>query len=175
LPGSLCIGFAMKHAQRTGLVAFVFLVTMHIAPVAGAQQITIYKKTHTVATAASDGYTFGLDDALKMPQDMIRTSTNWTEEESFTGVKIREVLKHFGLTGKSIRFVCYDGYDYRIPMSDVTKYDLILAYERNGEKMSIKTLGPFALIYPRSKYPKELGGQEVNAKFIWMIKKIYVE
>ncbi|CAB3772033.1 molybdopterin-dependent oxidoreductase [Paraburkholderia humisilvae] len=163
----------MKRVQRIALAGVLILI-MRIVPVA-AQQITIYNKSQSAGTDTGNSQVLSLDDALKMPQETMRTSTNWTNEELFRGVKMREMLKHFGLYGKTIHFICYDGYDYRIPMSDVVKYDLLLAYERNGKRMTIKTLGPFALIYPRSKYPKELGGQDVDAKFIWMIKNIYVE
>lgn len=126
--------------------------------------------------AESDkAHVFTVESALRMQQFNMTTSTNWTDTSEFKGVRISDVLEMFNLTGTRLYFRALDGYSYEIPISDVGRYSLLLAYERDGINMTIDTLGPFALIYPRSSFPKELNGPETDAKFIWMIKDVFVE
>lgn len=114
-------------------------------------------------------------DIPVIKQATIRTSTNWTKAETFTGFSARDLLAKVGATGKFLDISCLDDYEYTIPVSDISKYDLVFAYMRNGVRMGIDNLGPLALIYPRDQHPKELGGPDVDAKFIWQISKIVVK
>lgn len=51
------------------------------------------------------------------------------------------------------------------------KYNVILAYKKDGDYIDISELGPYAVIYPSESYP-ELKTLDVNAKTVWQIKTI---
>ncbi|MCC7006375.1 MAG: molybdopterin-dependent oxidoreductase, partial [Ottowia sp.] len=98
----------------------------------------------------------------------------WTKAETFSGFKVSDLLMKVGSSGTKMVIHCLDGYQYTIPISDVVRYGLILAYEREGRRMEIEDLGPIGLIYPRDQYRHELGGSETDAKFTWHISKIVI-
>lgn len=115
------------------------------------------------------------DDLLSFKRYSIRTSTNWTGVERFVGFLLSDLLNKVGATGDKLEIHCLDGYQYTIPVSDATRYKLVLAYEREGQRMSVKKLGPLGLIYPRDQYPAELKNAATDAKFTWQVSKIVVK
>lgn len=147
-----------------------------ITSICVAQSIAIYSGNPLKSRAPNNaGHVFTMAEALAMPSYHMRTSTNWTAVSDFKGVRVTDVLERYHLKGSKLYFRCFDGYSYVIPWNDLVRYNVILAYERDGVRMSLKSLGPFALIYPRTSFPSELGGSETDPKFIWMIKEISVE
>lgn len=113
-------------------------------------------------------------ELLALKKYSIRTSTNWTKTETFSGFKVSDLLMKVGANGSKMEIHCLDGYQYTVPISDAARYGLILAYEREGRRMKIKDLGPMGLIYPRDQRPDELSGPETNAKSTWQVSKIVI-
>lgn len=109
-----------------------------------------------------------------MPSTSIKTSTNFTPEAVFTGVEFSALAKKYELTGKNVRAFAWDDYSYSMPVAELAKYNVIIAYKKNGKPMDVAELGPFAIIYPRDQYP-ELNSIDVNAKTVWQIKVIEVK
>lgn len=114
-------------------------------------------------------------ELLALKKHSIRTSTNWTPVETFSGFKVSDLLAKVGATGSKMEIHCLDGYQYTVPIADVRRYGLILAYEREGRRMALKDLGPMGLIYPRDQYPNELKGPEIDAKTTWQVSKIIIK
>lgn len=113
-----------------------------------------------------------LQSIERMPIHQVVTSTPWTEGVSrFDGVLLRDLLRQLGIVGSTIRLAALNDYSVTIPLSDIESYDVILAYARNGEVMSIRDKGPLWVIYPLDDHP-ELNVQEIHAKMIWQVRRM---
>ncbi|APS32547.1 MULTISPECIES: oxidoreductase [Serratia] len=106
-----------------------------------------------------------------MPAHTIKTSTNFTPEDTFTGVEFAELVEAYHLKGQSVRAFAWDDYSYSMPIDEMIKYRVIVAYQRGGKPIDVGELGPFAIIYPRDGYA-ELNNLDVNAKTVWQVKRL---
>lgn len=137
-------------------------------------QLEVSGKITTYTDQKKKSYFFSAPELLALKKYTIRTSTNWTKAETFSGFKVSDLLTKVGSTGTKMEIHCLDGYQYTVPVSDVARYGLILAYEREGRRMGIKDLGPMGLIYPKDQYPDELRRPETDAKSTWQVSKIII-
>jgi hypothetical protein len=121
-----------------------------------------------------DKIKISLEDLKAMPTYSFKTSTNYTTEEIFLGVKIYDLVEKYKIEGKLIRAFAWDDYSYSMPIDEMIQYNVILAYQKGGVDMDIKSFGPFAIIYPRDIYP-ELSQRDVNAKTVWQIRLLEIK
>jgi hypothetical protein len=87
----------------------------------------------------------------QLPQQTFTTHTPWFKEPvTFTGPLVRDVLATAQLKGKGqqIVAVALDDYKAKIPASDATNFDVILAHSINGKQMDAKNKGPLFIVYP---------------------------
>lgn len=111
----------------------------------------------------------------QMPHHRIATSTPWTEGVSaYDGVLLRDLMKQLGVAGDTVRLTALNDYQIAIPTADFQKYDVLLAYARDGMAMPVRDKGPLWVIYPLDDHP-ELNGQETHAKMIWQVRRLDVE
>lgn len=108
-----------------------------------------------------------------MPIKIISTSTNFTDKSDFSGITFRDLLNKYKISGDTIRVFAWDDYSYSIPIKELLKYNVILAFKKNDQYISISDLGPYAIIYPRDSTP-ELKNLDVNARTVWQIKGMEV-
>lgn len=108
-----------------------------------------------------------------MPVYKISTSTNFTNKSEYSGVKFSTLLEKYGISGTEIRVFAWDDYSYTIPVKELLKYNVIVAYKKNGQYIPISDLGPYAVIYPRDENP-ELKNLDVNARTVWQMKGMEV-
>ncbi|MGL5006726.1 MAG: molybdopterin-dependent oxidoreductase [Plesiomonas sp.] len=112
-------------------------------------------------------------DAL--PQHKITTTTPWYEgEKTFEGPLIRDVLALVKSKGKSITFVALNDYESKIPVSDINKYDVILARKIDGKMLSVRDKGPLFVIYPFNTHP-ELRTKLYYSRCAWQVDSIKIE
>jgi hypothetical protein len=91
---------------------------------------------------------------------------------AFRGPLVREVLEHLGLDqADSLRFVAANDYYVDIPTSDFRKYNVILAMEADGQRLSRRDKGPLWLMYPFSDFP-ELNDPIYLRRLIWQVVRI---
>jgi hypothetical protein len=112
----------------------------------------------------------------KMLEDMdshvIRTGTPWDVGVSdFTGSRLSKLMVATGAKGAIALITGLDGYQIELPVSDIKKFDPILAWARNGKVMSIREKGPLWLIYPFDSY-SVLNGIAYSARSVWQIERI---
>jgi len=111
------------------------------------------------------------EDLLKLPVTSITTATNFTPKATFEGVTFTELLSKYSITASSLRIYALDDYSYTLPVEELLKYKVILAFRKNDKVIPVSDLGPFAVIYPRDQHP-ELNKLDVNAKTVWQINRI---
>lgn len=118
---------------------------------------------------------FDLDGLAALPHAQVVTSTPWTEGRTvFDGVLLRDLLAAVGATGGTLRAIAINDYAVDIPADDAAAYDVIVAYQMNGEPMPVRDKGPLWIIYPMDDHA-ELRTPETEAKMIWQLRDIAVQ
>ncbi len=127
--------------------------------------------------STNDGETAAFDRAMleALGLRMLRTTTPWTEGAvTFEGVLMRDLLAIVGARGSAVRAEALNDYAVEIPLSDFTRYDVLLALKMNGRYMRVRDKGPIWIVYPRDAHP-ELNNPQVNAKWVWQLHRLRVE
>lgn len=87
-----------------------------------------------------------------LPAARIRTATPWSEKSDFDGPPLTDVLKLAGLlpaaAGAMVVLTAADDYTVRIPLADIERLKPILAHRQDGKPLSLRTRGPYWLIFP---------------------------
>ena len=113
----------------------------------------------------------------QLPQHTFTTPTPWFKEPvTLTGPLVRDVLATAQLKGKGqqIVAVALDDYKAKIPASDATNFDVILAHSINGKQMDAKNKGPLFIVYPYDS-KKELQTVLYYQRSVWQLKALIVE
>lgn len=113
-------------------------------------------------------------ELVSMQSTTVTTHLPWLSgETTFTGVSIEELLTSFSkdTVPSSITVRALNDYSVQINGTDIVKYQPILAYLKNGNKMKIRDKGPYWLIYPLSTYP-EIDISRYHEQMVWQVKII---
>lgn len=117
---------------------------------------------------------FDLAGLEKVGKVTIKTSTKWTQGQlSFEGVPMRDLLKTVGASGSEIVAVAINDYKVTIPTADFDKYNVILAYRRDGAVMPVRDKGPLWIMYPFDDNP-DLKTDLFYSRCAWQLKAIEV-
>lgn len=126
-------------------------------------------------TNTSSGIDFDFDMLAKMPRSRIVTTTPWTAGEVvFEGVSLKDLLGYLGVTSGTLRAYAINQYAVEIPVADATTSMPIVAYLRDGERMSVRQKGPLWVMYPFDDLP-QLRNEAFHARAIWQLRSIVVE
>jgi hypothetical protein len=91
------------------------------------------------------------------------------------GIPLRAVLQAAGaLHPSSLRIVALDGYQVIVPITDVERFDPILAYRKDDQYIGILDKGPLFLVYPFDGHP-ELQTMEYINRAIWQVNAIVLK
>ncbi|MDR5906455.1 molybdopterin-dependent oxidoreductase [Franzmannia qiaohouensis] len=96
-------------------------------------------------------------------------------EAEWTGVSLASLLQGLGepLPAR-ITASAMDSYRETIPISDLERYDPIVAYQRNGEYLSISQRGPLVIMYPYGEHP-ELLTRAFFSRTVWQLDELRLE
>ncbi|CAB3767039.1 molybdopterin-dependent oxidoreductase [Paraburkholderia solisilvae] len=158
-----------------GALAFAMLACCAAAAHATPMALDVTGKIAHTTDPEHRLFHFSEAQILALPAHSISTSTAWTPKSTFTGPLLADILRVVGAYGDRIEVHAYDDYTYTVPVSDIGRYGVIVAYSMNGQRLKISDFGPLFLIYPRDAYPAELTGGMTDAKFIWQIKALIVK
>jgi len=90
-----------------------------------------------------------------------------------TGVLLRDVLADVAGRSDAIRAVALNDYAVEIPMRDAFDHDVIVAYQKDGETLTVRDRGPLWVIYPWAD-DAALRTEEYYARSIWQLNKLEV-
>lgn len=126
------------------------------------------------ATNDGDAAKFDLDMLRALGPTEVKTSTIWTEgEQTFVGVSLDALMAAVGVDEGVIRASAINDYTVEIPVSDAVEGGPIVAYELNGDTMSVREKGPLWVIYPydaNSDYRSEL----IYGRSIWQLDRFEI-
>lgn len=102
------------------------------------------------------------------------TSTPWFDgPQTFQGVPMSRIMRVVGAQGSAVTAIALNDYSTEIPMSDFTRFNVLLALKRNGEYMRVRDKGPLFIVYPYDSVP-ELRGQPYYGRSAWQLSQLVV-
>lgn len=115
-----------------------------------------------------------LSDLQALPASTIETTTLWTPgQQVFSGVWLATLLDHHGIESGTLELVAVNDYRVKIPVRDIHPGGALLAYERNGQVMSLRNKGPLWLVYDWDGNP-DFRSETYYARSIWQLDRIVV-
>ena len=110
-----------------------------------------------------------------LPQHSFTTSTPWFEKPvKFTGPLLSDVLAAVKANGTMISAVAINDYKINIPMTDVTKYKVIVARLLDDKPMLVREKGPLFVVFPFDS-ATELRTSTYYERSIWQLKALDVQ
>jgi hypothetical protein len=104
----------------------------------------------------------------------LQTATPWTDGRPvFRGVLARDLLTAVKAEGTMVRAIALNDYRYDIPLSDFEDYPVLIAYEMNGEPLSVRDKGPLWIVYPLDQY-SELQNSTTRRKMVWQLEELQI-
>jgi hypothetical protein len=166
-----------QQVLRTLAASLIALLPALASPAASAAPLALDVQGLIGRTNDVDHSVYHISEAqlLKLPVHTITTSTTWTPKSTFSGPLLGDVLDLVDARGDAIELRTIDDYSYTVSATEAERYGAILAYSRNGVRLTVNKFGPLFLIYPRDAYPSELSGSAAEAKFVWQIKGMVVK
>lgn len=125
----------------------------------------------------NDGLEVRLDRAMidALPHREIKTANPWDQETAvYEGVLLRDLMTYVKADGKTATFSALNDYRSDIALADMEKYDVILAFKRNGVDLPVRDKGPFFVVFPFSDVP-ELANEARYAQSVWQVSRITVK
>lgn len=163
----------MLNLLKTSLTAVSIILATPV--LSGETILSVTGSVQSSGTATAESWEFDLPALKALPSERFTTTTIWTEgEQTFEGVTLAALLEHVGASGGSLRAIALNDYAVDIPASDATQGGPIVAYQRNGEDMSVRDKGPLWIIYPFDDTPS-YKTEEYYSRSIWQLAKIEVK
>ncbi len=116
---------------------------------------------------------FTFEQLAALPQVTIETENEFVDGKvAFRGPLVRDVIEHLALGEVEVlRFTGANDYSVEIPTSDFRKFNVILALEADGQRLSRRDKGPLWLMYPISDNA-ELQDPLYIHRLIWQVIRI---
>lgn len=113
-------------------------------------------------------------DIKALPQYTFFSKSPWYPGRmKMTGPLIRDLLAKYQFQGETIEALALDDYKAKIPISDVAKYNILLAHTSNDFPLTVKTKGPLWVAYPFDDFP-ELQTYKHYERSIWQLKSMTI-
>ena len=125
----------------------------------------------------NDGLEVHFDRAMMdaLPKKQIKTENPWDHGPSvYEGVLLRDLMKYVKADGKTATFSALNDYRADMLIADMDKYDVILAYKRDGVDLSVRDKGPFFVVFPFTDVP-ELATEARYAQSVWQVNRVSIK
>ena len=150
----------------SGFLLTIFVLAQTTTPAAADELLVV----NNLAEPGQAELRLSEADLLALPQITIRTKTEFTDGVAeFIGPLARDAIASIKAGGATtVHLVAVNDYSIDIPLSDFTDYDVILALQVNGERLSRRNKGPIWLMYPLDDHT-ELQDPMYNIRLIWQL------
>ncbi|AKI01808.1 hypothetical protein IMCC20628_03115 [Hoeflea sp. IMCC20628] len=110
-----------------------------------------------------------------LPPAALVTSTVVTDgQHHFTGFLMRDLLNHLDAKGDSVTAVALNDYAVEIPISDFYEYDVIVAFDMDGQPLTRDDKGPLWIVYPRDDH-QALQDIRFDYRWVWQLQLLDVQ
>jgi len=159
---------------------FGFIAALAVSAIAHASEIPTPRGEVVLTISGSIGKTnqngsavFDMTQLKAMPKKKYMTSTIWTDGTIvFEGVLLKDVLDNVENSGSKIRAVALNDYAADLTVRDATEDGPIIAYQMNGEPMSVRQKGPLWIVFPYDDNP-EYRTEATYAKSVWQLTRLH--
>jgi hypothetical protein len=104
----------------------------------------------------------------------IETSTMWTNgEHRFEGVRLDTLLHYLNVDSGTFKAVAVNDYAVTIPVSEALEGDGLVAYEMDGQEMSVREKGPLWIVYPYDSDPT-YQSETYYSRSIWQMNRLII-
>lgn len=150
------------------LAASTILASVLLPMLAAASDVLL------TVTGLEEPKEYALEDLRAMEATEFTTTTTWTTgDQTFRGVSLKQLLDELEVTDGTLRASAINDYTIEVPVSDGVEGGPIIAYERNGEEMSVRDKGPLWLVYPYDLNP-DYQTEVIYSRSIWQLVRIEV-
>ena len=105
----------------------------------------------------------------------IVTTTPWHDGRvTFEGVPMARFLDAVGAHGTTAYVQALNDFSIDIPVSDLTRFDAILAFKTEGNYMEIADKGPLFIVFPYDDV-EEVRNALFYSRSVWQIHSIEIE
>lgn len=112
------------------------------------------------------------DDLVDLPQIEIDTSTAWTDGlTKFKGPALSVILEIANLKATDVKFSALNDYHATMPIEVVQSTFPIIAWEQDGERLSVRDKGPFWIIFPYDQLDESIS-EQVSGWSVWQLDTI---
>ena len=128
----------------------------------------------TVVLVAEDGLTqeYTLSQLRALGAETFETETIWTTGlQRFTGVPLVDLIAPFNIEQGVLQARAVNDYMIEIPLSDAVEGGPIIAYERNGKTMPLRSKGPLWIVYPYDSNPA-YKTEAIYSRSIWQLESL---
>lgn len=126
-------------------------------------------------TNSADGAAFDLPMLEAVGVKTIETTNPWYEGRTvFQGVLLDKLMAYVGAKGKKVTAIALNDYVTTIPIEDFKRFDVLLAFKRDGNYMPVRDKGPLFIVYPYDSDP-QLQSQVYYMRSAWQVSKLIVE
>jgi len=166
------------------LASFFVLLAAVVAPFSAAPSASslpapegpvILTVTGDIARTNGDGraaFDYAMLEALGLEE--LRTVTPYSEGEPvFRGVLFGDLLDAVGARGSRVRASALDRYEAEIAIELLERYDVLIALEQDGRRLSRRGKGPAWIVFPFGRHP-ELDSEKVRAQSVWQLATLEV-
>ena len=168
----------MRAVVAAAVVVFQLLIgTMAQACTLPAPKGDVILAVDGMINECNDGLEVHFDRAMMdaLPKKQIKTENPWDHGPSvYEGVLLRDLMKYVKADGKTATFSALNDFRSDMPIEDMDKYDVILAYKRDGVDLSVRDKGPFFVVFPFSDVP-ELATEARYAQSVWQVNRISIK
>lgn len=127
--------------------------------------------------ACNEGLEVQFDRAMidALPRTEVKTENPWDHGPNvYEGVLLRDLMAYVKADGKAATVSALNDYRSEIPLTDMQKYNVILAYKRDGVDLPVRDKGPFFVVFPFTEVP-ELATEARYAQSVWQVNRVTVK
>ncbi|MGF1765018.1 molybdopterin-dependent oxidoreductase [Aliivibrio kagoshimensis] len=135
--------------------------------------VNIHASSLVIERVNNDETSLSFTELTSLPSASITTDLPWTPDvNTYTGVPLIELLRSEGIEdAKAVILYGLNDYAAVVQMSDVKKYNPIIAYYKNSKPMKVRDKGPYWLIFPLDQY-EELNTAYYYTQMVWQLEKV---
>ncbi|OOF09732.1 hypothetical protein BZG82_09980 [Salinivibrio sp. PR5] len=127
----------------------------------------------TVSVTPEHSVRFNRQALEALPSAQITTQTPFTQgEQRFEGVALSTVLDAAGMGEcADLTLSAMNRYQAILSADMVARYQPVIAMKRNGQAMTLRTLGPLWLVFPLDQYPA-IQTDRFYSAMVWQLTDI---
>lgn len=110
-----------------------------------------------------------------LPSAALETSTAVTDGvRRFDGFLMRDLLELVGATGSTVTASALNEYVIEFAADEFERFDVLVAYEMDGEALLPSDKGPLWIVYPRDQHA-ELQDIRYDYRWVWQLMRLDVK